>query len=160
MVLLNYSASISWKKSSSKRWTWGYHKPKNSLKRVLLMNLMVDAICDVAANKKSSDTVSFIRLHSNPEEATDYITGDITDDYGHNIAPEQPYIRSSYYEMRKTTRNSQVYLLINKVAYLYKDSIMYPHFNTVECPNNYIEIQNQDLCDIITYIEHFDLIGL
>ena len=44
--------------------------------------LMVDAICDVAANKKSSDTVSFVRLHSNLEEATDYITGD----YGHNIA--------------------------------------------------------------------------
>ena len=107
--------------------------------------LMVDAICDVVANKKSSDTVSFIRLHSNPEEATDYITGD----YGQNIALGQTYIHASYYEMQKTTRNSQVYLLMNKVAYLYKDSIMYPHFNTVECPNNYIEIQNQDLCDII-----------
>ena len=49
---------------------------------------------------------------------------------------------------------------MNKVAYLYKDSIMYPYVNSVECPNNCTEIQNQDLCDIITHIEHFGLRGL
>ena len=84
--------------------------------------LMADSICAVAADSRSSDTVWFVRLHSNPEEATAYIT----DDYGHNIAPGQTYIHALYYEKQKTTRNSQVYLPMNKVAYLYRDSIVYP----------------------------------
>ena len=49
---------------------------------------------------------------------------------------------------------------MNKVAYLYRDSIVYPFVNSVECPNNVMKIQNQDLCDIITYIEYFGLMGL
>lgn len=42
--------------------------------------LMGDSICAVSANSKSSDTVWFVRPHSNPEEVTAYITND----YGHN----------------------------------------------------------------------------
>ena len=49
---------------------------------------------------------------------------------------------------------------MNKVAYLYKDCTKYPYVNSAECPNNCIKIQNQDLRDIITYIEHYDLTGL
>ena len=48
---------------------------------------MADSICAAAADSKSSDTVWFARLHSNPEEAMAHIT----DDYGHNIAPGQTY---------------------------------------------------------------------
>ena len=89
--------------------------------------LMADSICAIAADSRSSDTVWFVRLHSNPEQATAYIT----DDCGHNIAPGQTYIHAFYYEKQKTTRNSQVYLLMNKVAYLYRDSIVYPYVNSV-----------------------------
>ena len=35
-----------------------------------------DSICAVAADNKSFDTHCFIKLHSNPEEATTYITDD------------------------------------------------------------------------------------
>ena len=49
---------------------------------------------------------------------------------------------------------------MNKVAYLYKVSIIYPYVNSVECPNNCIEIQNQDLCDILRCIEYFVVKGL
>ena len=74
--------------------------------------LMSDSICAVAADCMSSDTVWLIRLHSNPDEATAYIT----DDYGNNIASEQTYLCVSYCEKQKTTRSSQVYSLMNKVA--------------------------------------------
>ena len=113
-------------------------------------------ICTVATDSKSSDTVWFVRLHSNHEEAMTYIT----DDCGHNIARVKTYICDSYYEKQKTNRNSQVYSLMNKVAYLYKDSIVCPYINSVECPNNCIEILYQDLCDIKTSIEHYGLTGL
>ena len=53
--------------------------------------LMVDSICAVAADSKSSDAAWFTRLHINPEEATAYIT----DDYSHDIALGQTYIRTS-----------------------------------------------------------------
>ena len=54
---------------------------------------MADSICAAAADSKSSDTVWFARLHSNPAEAMAYLT----DDYGHNIAPGQTHTRASYY---------------------------------------------------------------
>ena len=55
---------------------------------------MANSICAAVADSKSSDTVWFARLHSNPEEAMAHIT----DDYGHNIAPGQTYTCASYYE--------------------------------------------------------------
>ena len=47
--------------------------------------LMVDSICAIAADSKSSNAVWFVRLHSNPEEAI----ACITDGCGHNITPGQ-----------------------------------------------------------------------
>ena len=61
---------------------------------------MADSICALAADSKSFNNVWFARLHSNPEEAMAYIT----DDYGHNIAPGQTYIRASYYEKQKNNQ--------------------------------------------------------
>ena len=55
----------------------------------------------------------------------------ITDNYGHDIAPGQTYIHASHYEKQKATRNTQVYLLMNKAAYLYRDSIVYLYINAV-----------------------------
>ena len=63
--------------------------------------LMADSICVIAADSKSSNTVWFVRLHSNPEEAI----ASITDGCGHNIIPGQTYTRASYYENQKVTRN-------------------------------------------------------
>ena len=57
-------------------------------------------ICTVATDSKSSDTVWFVRLHSNHEEAMTYIT----DDCGHNIARVKTYICGSYYEKQKTQK--------------------------------------------------------
>ena len=66
----------------------------------------------------------------------------ITDDSGCKIAPGQVYTRASYYGKQKTARYSQVYLLMNNVAYLYKDSIVHPYFNSMANVNNCIKIQN------------------
>ena len=67
-------------------------------KNVCSRNLFQQArICTVATDSKSSDTVWFVRLRSNHEEAMTYIT----DDYGHNIVRVQTYISGSYYEKKK-----------------------------------------------------------
>ena len=100
---------------------------------------MAYSICAVVADSKSSDTVWFVRLYSNPKEGI----ASITDDYDHN-QDNHTYVLHSM-RSKKQPKMS-----------IYKDSIIIHIYiiNSVECPSNCIKIQNQELYDIITYIEH------
>lgn len=115
--------------------------------------ILPGSICAIAANEKSIDTVWFVKIIAEEETSQN----EIIDDYGFKIIPGQKFFTGNFLEKVSTKRNKQLYKEVNnKIAYVYKASIVYPFVN-VEKEKGLFSIADNELCEIIAYVEHYGL---
>ena len=79
----------------------------------------------VVASETSQDSVWFIRIYSEEQEALELLT----DDYGHCTSSGQKYVASKYLEKVVSKKQYQTYKLMRKNVYFFKDNIIYPFVN-------------------------------
>ena len=77
------------------------------------------------ASETSQDSVWFIRIYSEEQEALELLT----DDYGHCTSSGQKYVASKYLEKVVSKKQCQTYKLMRKNVYFFKDNIIYPFVN-------------------------------
>ena len=56
----------------------------------------------------------------------------MTDDYGHKVIQGQVCFKRRYLEKDSTSRKEQLFKLINKFAFFFKDNVVYPFVNFTE----------------------------
>lgn len=102
----------------------------------------------VAADKKSPDTVWFIKvIEADCESATDE-----EDDYGNIIPKGATYFKGNFLERVNETIKLEVYKLSKKTTYFYKENILYPYVNFNETKKG-LTLNKRDLADIIHFTE-------
>ena len=112
--------------------------------------LLSGSICDIAASKKSYDTVWFVKI-----VATDIASQSIRDDYGLVIQEGSRYIEGRYLEICTEKKHFIIYKEKAKVLHCYQSSIVYPFVNweASEKKKKYI-ITNAELNDIVSYVQY------
>ena len=78
--------------------------------------------CVVAASETYQDSVWFIRIDSEKQEALELLTND----YGHCISRGQEYVVGKYLEKCGSKKQCQTYKLVQKNVNFFKDNIIYP----------------------------------
>lgn len=114
--------------------------------------LLPNSVCAIAANNKSSDTLWLVLiLEQNVDESNE------PDDYGHTIPKGCSFITGHYLEKCGTVRKKQkIKIMVDKKAYIYKESIIYAFVN-LEKRNFLFIIYDNDLCDMSNYVEHYGM---
>ena len=115
--------------------------------------LVPGSFCAVAADRKSIDLVWFVKMENEFEPSEE------VDDYGHKVPAGQSCIRGSYLEKTSTNKNGDNYKLMTKIVYFYKESVVYPFVNFEKQKLHYT-ISKNDLCEIISYVQHFGMSAL
>ena len=114
--------------------------------------LQVNSVCAVAADKKSYETVWFVKII---EEVT--ADKEIWDDYGVTVIEGETVLKALFLEKSSQTKTGQTSKLTsNKTTLLYKESVVYPFVNFKKGSDNYF-ISNNNFYEIISYVEHFGL---
>ena len=117
--------------------------------------LLPGSICAIAADTKSIDTVWFVKIvcEQDAEE-------DVVDDYGFRVALGQRYLKGHYVEQSKCTNKGREFKVAHKkVTYFFKESVVYP-FVQFELLNNIYFLSNNNLVDILYYVEQNGLDSL
>ena len=117
--------------------------------------IMPDSLCAIAASENSPDTVWFVKINS----AEDAAENNMIDDYSNTIIPGHKFFQAKYLEKLIEKKHSQVYKETRKIAYIHKTSIVYPFLKFKEEKDKYI-IDNNELCEVIAYFEHYRLVSL
>ena len=116
---------------------------------------MPGSLCAIAASENSPDTVWFVKINSAEDAAED----NMIDEYGNTIVPGHKFFQAKYLEKLIEKQHSQVYKETRKIDYNHKTSIVYPFLKFKEDKDKYI-IDNNELCEVIAYFEHFRLVSL
>ena len=116
--------------------------------------IMPGSLCAIVASENSPDTVWFVKINS----AEDVAEKNMIDDYGNTIVPGHKFFQAKYLEKLIEKKHRQVYKEKRKIAYIPKTSIVYPFVNFKKETDKYI-IDNNELCEVIAYVEHFGLVS-
>ena len=111
--------------------------------------LLEGTICAIAADVNSIDTFWLIKI------IDDYTAEKETiDDYGRQLKGGETCLRANFLE--KETKQHHVYRVVSKVAFVFKESVVYPYVPYNEEGQKVI-IPSEYHTDIIYYIEHTSL---
>ena len=113
------------------------------------------SLCAIAASENSPDTVWFVKINS----AEDVAENNMINDFGNTIVHHHKFFQAKYLEKLIEKKYSQVYKEKRKIAYIHKTSIVYPFVDFKEEKHKYM-IDNNELCEVIAYVEHFVLASL
>ena len=91
--------------------------------------------------------------------AIEVANANMVDDYGHTIATGMEYLVGSYLEKCNETKKGQLFKMLGKDVFFFKETIVYSFVNFQEHKGIYL-IANDDYCDIILYIENNGMRGL
>ena len=116
---------------------------------------MPGSLCAIAASENSPDTVWFVKINI----AEDAVENNVIDDYGNTIFLDHKFFQAKYWEKLIEKKHSQVYKRTRKIAYIHKTSTVYQFVNFKEKKDKYIT-DNNELCEVIAYVEHFGLVSL
>lgn len=109
--------------------------------------ILPNTICAIAADNNSSDTVWFIRIIKE-----DVAVSEIMDDFGH-VANGMKFFRGNYLEQNKPVKDGVLYHLNSKrETFIYRESVVYP-FVQFETRKNFFFLHNNELLEIINFVE-------
>ena len=79
------------------------------------------------------------------------------DDFGHMVAEGMKFFRGFYLEQNKPVKNGVLYHLNSKrETFIYCESVVYP-FIQFEARKNGFFLHNNELVDIITFVQAYHL---
>ena len=110
-------------------------------------------ICAVAASETSQDSVWFIKIDSEEQEALELLT----DNYGHCISSSQKYVAGKYLEKVGSKKQCQTYKLMKKNVYFFKDNIIYLFVN-FQVRKDVYSVSDFEYCEVIEYAEHIHIL--
>ena len=110
----------------------------------------IGTICAIPADKKSSETVYFVKIVDHHANNTKDQT--LTDDWDQTISPGQSLLEGRYYLHQYSRKNEAVYALDKRRVYFFKECIVYP-FVQHECVKDGITVSNTEQCDIINFVQ-------
>ena len=117
--------------------------------------VMPGFLCAIVASENSSDKIWFVKINS----AEDVAENNVINDYGNTTVLGHKFFQAKHLENLIEKNHSQVYKETRKFAYNHKTSIVYPFVDFKEEKGKYI-IDNNELCEVIVYVEHFGLVSL
>ena len=91
--------------------------------------------------------------------AEDVAENNMINDFGNTIVHHHKFFQAKYLEKLIEKKYSQVYKEKRKIAYIHKTSTVYPFVDFKEEKHKYT-IDNNELGEVIAYVEHFVLASL
>ena len=114
--------------------------------------LLKNTVVAVAADDSHHETVWFIMI----EEEEKSLIQAVEDSYGNIIPPNQPFL-SGYFLEPTTTKC--IYQKSRKITYFYKETVVYPFVQAIPNKRGY-EISNNELCEVLAFVEHNGMANL
>ena len=112
--------------------------------------LTPESIVAIAADKKSIDTIWFIKVIEaecvNDDE-------DEHDAYGHSVPKGVAFMKGNFLEKIQDSTNGQIFKLSKKITFFYKESVLYPYVNFKETKKGLV-LSSSEYTDIIHYVEN------
>ena len=112
--------------------------------------LTPESIVAIAADKKSIDTIWFIKVIEaecvNDDE-------DEHDAYGHSVPKGVAFMKGNFLEKIQDSTNGQIFKLPKKITFFYKESVLYPYVNFKETKKGLV-LSSSEYTDIIHYVEN------
>ena len=115
--------------------------------------LFPGTICAIAASETSQDSVWFIRIDSEKQEALELLT----DYYGHCISSGQKYVAGKYLEKVGAKKQCQTYEWMQKNVYFFKENMIYLFVN-FQARKDVYSISDFEDCEVIEYAEHIHIL--
>ena len=75
------------------------------------------------------------------------------DDYGHKIPARMKFLIGHFLEQVSTTKGSNIFCLLKKVTYFYKETVVYPYVE-IKAGKKGLLLKSTDYMNIICHIEH------
>ena len=116
--------------------------------------LLPGSVCAIAVRNNTSDTVWFISV-TKQSEATKIAI----DDYGFAVQPGQHYVEGHFIELTKTSSKGRFYTPASKVAFFFKESVVYP-FVQLSNVRGKLFMNNNDYAEILYFVEQTGMVSL
>ena len=112
-----------------------------------------DAVCALAADRLSPDTVWFILIQ---EECA--ANENTVDDYGVTIQNGAQYYKGNFLEKESKTKKELKFKRMKRTTFFYKESVVY--FINFDFRKGFYVLSCEEFSDILTYVEHFGMSSL
>ena len=110
--------------------------------------ILPGSVCTMLSDSKDTESFWLISIVAIRETADD-----IVDDYRHHVQRNQQYIECHYLEKDDKTKKGHIYRMDSKIAFVFKECIIYPFVNIKQSGSKYI-LSDEDYCEVLRYIEH------